>query len=167
MNKARQTHEFGPCYNADSKILILGSFPSVKSREEGFYYGHPMNRFWKLLALLYEEETPGDIAQKKAFLKRNRIALWDVIESCEIAGSSDSSIERVAVNDVGRILRETKIQAVYANGRKAESLYRKYLEPVTGIKAVGLPSTSPANASFSLNRLKEQWERILEDTKSL
>ena len=167
MNKTYQTHEFLPVYDQESRVLILGSFPSVKSRETGFYYGHPKNRFWKLLAFLYDTKEPVSIEGKKEFLKERKIALWDVIESCEIAGSSDSSIERVAINDVGRILRETKIQAVYANGRKAESLYRKYLEPVTGIKAAGLPSTSPANASFSLNRLKEQWKRILEDAKSL
>ncbi len=161
MNKERQVHEFGPCYDPESNILILGSFPSVKSREEGFYYGHPMNRFWRLLALLYGEETPDGIPQKKAFLKRHQIALWDVIESCEIAGSSDSSIGDVVVNDVGKILKEAGIKAVYANGKKAESLYRKYLEPATGIKAVGLPSTSPANAAFSLERLKEAWRRIL------
>lgn len=162
MNKERHTHEFGPCYDADSKILILGSFPSVKSREQGFYYGHPMNRFWKLLAALYGEETPGDILQKKAFLKKHRIALWDVIESCEIAGSSDSSIGDVVVNDVGRVLKEAKIKTVYTNGKKAESLYRKYVEPVTGMKAVGLPSTSPANAGYSMERLVKEWGRILE-----
>ena len=161
MNKERQVHEFGPCYDAESEILILGSFPSVKSREEGFYYGHPMNRFWKLLALLYGEEAPNGIPQKKEFLKRHRIALWDVIASCEIVGSSDSSIGDVVVNDVGRILKEAGIQTVYANGKKAESLYRKYLEPATGIRAVGLPSTSPANAAFSLERLKGEWERIV------
>ena len=149
MNRARQTHEFGPCYDLDSRILILGSFPSVKSREEGFYYGHPMNRFWKLLALLYQEKVPKNIPQKKAFLKRHHIALWDVIESCEIEGSSDSSIGAVVVNDVGMILKEAGIKAVYANGKKAESLYRKYLEPVTGVKAVGC------------HRLARQMQRFL------
>lgn len=161
MNKARQTHEFGPCYDADSKILILGSFPSVKSREEGFYYGHPMNRFWKLLALLYEEETPGDIAQKKAFLKRNRIALWDVIESCDITGSSDSSIKNAAVNPIGDILDASEIQTIYANGKKAQHLYQKYVMPVTGREAIGLPSTSPANAAYSMERLMQEWKQIV------
>ena len=161
MSEMRKTHEFGPCYDGESRILILGSFPSVKSRETGFYYGHPKNRFWKLLASLYGEEEPEDILQKKAFLKKHKIALWDVIESCEITGSSDSSIRNAAVNDIGRILKAAPVQAVYANGKKAEGLYKKHIEPLTGQAAIGLPSTSPANAAFSMERLKEAWERIL------
>ena len=162
MDKAHQTHEFGPCYDGESEILILGSFPSVKSREMGFYYGHPRNRFWQLLAALYEEDMPEDIPQKKAFLKKHKIALWDVIESCEIAGSSDSSIKNAAVNDIGRILKEAPVRAVYANGKKAEGLYQKHIEPQTGRAAIGLPSTSPANAAFSMDRLLAAWKRILD-----
>ena len=162
MDKTRQIHEFGPCYDGKSEILILGSFPSVKSRETGFYYGHPKNRFWKLLAALYEEDVPEDIPQKKVFLKKHKIALWDVIESCEIAGSSDSSIQNAVLNDIGRILKEAPVRAVYANGKKAEGLYQKHIEPQTGRAAIGLPSTSPANAAFSMDRLLAAWKRILD-----
>lgn len=161
MEEARQTHEFGPAYHLDSRIFILGSFPSVKSREIGFYYGHPKNRFWKLLADLYQEDEPDTVADKKAFLKKHQIALWDVIESCDITGSSDSSIRNVKLNDIGRILKETDIKAIYANGKKAEHLYKKYVEPVTGREIISLPSTSPANAAFTMERLKDSWKQIL------
>lgn len=160
MNETHQVHEFGPAYDKDSEVLILGSFPSVKSREMGFYYGHPKNRFWKLLAELYQTEEPEGIVEKKAFLKRHRIALWDVIESCDIRGSSDSSIRNAAVNDIGRILKDSRIQKIYANGKKAEGLYRKYVEPLTGVEIIGLPSTSPANAAFSMERLMQEWKGI-------
>ena len=162
MNETYQIHEFGPFYDADSEILILGSFPSVKSRETGFYYGHPINRFWKLLAFLYQEEEPVSIPEKKAFLKKCHIALWDVIESCDITGSSDSSIRNEKINDIGKILQEAPIRAIYANGRKAENLYKKYAEPVTGRKITGLPSTSPANAAFSMERLQAGWRKLTE-----
>lgn len=160
MNETHQVHEFGPAYDRDSRILILGSFPSVKSREAGFYYGHPRNRFWKLLAELYHAKEPEGITEKKAFLARYHIALWDVIESCDIKGSSDSSIRNVKVNDIGSILDNSKIQKIYANGKKAECLYQKYVEPVIGIKVTGLPSTSPANAAFSMERLMQEWKGI-------
>ena len=160
MNKARQVHEFGPEYGPDSEILILGSFPSVKSREVQFYYGHPKNRFWKVLAAVYQDEEPLFVPEKKAFLRKHHIALWDVIESCDIAGSSDSSICNVKVNDIGKILTEAKIRAVYANGKKAESFYQKYVEPATGRPITGLPSTSPANAAFSMERLLLHWKQI-------
>lgn len=162
MDETRQVHEFGPVYDEESEILILGSFPSVKSREMNFYYGHPQNRFWKLLAALYETKEPGSIPEKKAFLIRRRIAVWDVIESCDITGSSDSSIRNVKVNDIGRILGEAKIRTIYANGKKAGQLYQKYVEPKTKRSIVGLPSTSPANAAFGMERLMESWKRILE-----
>lgn len=161
MKEAHQTHEFEPAYDADSQILILGSFPSVKSREIGFYYGHPKNRFWKLLAALYETDEPVLVPEKKLFLKKYHIALWDVIESCDITGSSDSSIRNVKLNDINRILKAADIQAVYANGKKAETLYRKYMEPLTGRKIISLPSTSPANAAYSMERLMESWKQIL------
>ena len=160
MNETHQVHEFGPAYDRDSRILILGSFPSVKSREAGFYYGHPRNRFWKLLAELYHAKEPKGITEKEAFLARYHIALWDVIASCDIKGSSDSSIRNVKVNDIGRILENSKIQKIYANGKKAESLYQKYVEPVIGIEVTGLPSTSPANAAFSMERLMQEWKGI-------
>jgi hypoxanthine-DNA glycosylase len=160
MNKTHQVHEFGPAYDKDSRILILGSFPSVKSREMGFYYGHPKNRFWKLLANLYQAREPEGIPEKKAFLAEHRIALWDVIASCDITGSSDSSIRNAVVNDIGSILKDSNIQKIYANGKKAEGLYQKYIQPVTGIDITGLPSTSPANAAFSMERLLQAWKGI-------
>lgn len=160
MNETHQVHEFEPVYDEHSRILILGSFPSVKSREAHFYYGHPQNRFWRLLAALYEEDVPRDIPAKKEFLLRHGIALWDVIASCDITGSSDSSIRNAVINDIGRILSAAKIEAVYANGKKAERLYMKYAAAKTGVAITGLPSTSPANAACSMEKLIEAWKPI-------
>ena len=160
MNETHQTHEFGPVYDENSRILILGSFPSVKSREVQFYYGHPKNRFWKLLSMLYGVDVLEDISQKKQFLLEHGIALWDVIASCDITGSSDSSIRNVVPNDISRILNAANIERIYANGKTAEKLYRKYVQPVTGHEIIGLPSTSPANAAFSLERLAEAWQEV-------
>ena len=151
------THPFPPIYDANSRILILGSFPSVRSRADNFYYSHPQNRFWKLLAGLYEEPTPMTVDEKRAFLLRNGIALWDVISSCEIENSSDVSIRNAAVNDLAPIFREADIRAVFTNGKAADKLYRKY----HGNTAVCLPSTSPANAAWSMERLSEAWSVIL------
>ncbi len=159
----RQRHEFGPVWNEESRILILGSFPSVKSREQGFYYGHPQNRFWRLLALLLEEKLPQSIEEKKQFLLQHRIALWDVIESCEIVGSSDSSIRDAVVNDFCDILKNSQIQQIFVNGNKAAQLYEKYASLQTGRGVKCLPSTSPANAAYSLERLAEKWSCILKD----
>ena len=156
------THSFEPIYNEDSEILILGTLPSVKSRENNFYYGHKQNRFWKLLAKLCEEETPQTVEEKTAMLLRHRIAIWDVIQSCDIKGSSDSSIKNVQPTDIGMILEKTNITRIYANGNKAGQLYKRYQFPVTGIEAMVLPSTSPANAAWSLDRLCEAWRVILE-----
>lgn len=160
------THTFEPIYNVDSKILILGTFPSVKSREQNFYYGHPQNRFWRLLAKLMEEEIPQNIPQKKEFLLKNRIAVWDVIYRCQIAGSSDSSIKDVVPNDIPGLLQKTGITDIFANGGKAHSLYEKYAFPNTGIPAVKLPSTSPANAAFSIERLAGEWEIVKKKLES-
>ena len=151
------THTFEPVFNKDSRVLILGSFPSVKSRENNFYYGHPQNRFWKVLARIFEKEVPETIEDKKAFLMEHRIAVWDVIESCTIIGSSDSSIKDVVVNDFARVLENTTVEKIYVNGGKAYELYRKYAEKETGMSAIKLPSTSPANAAWSLDRLYEAW----------
>lgn len=159
---AREQHGIEPVYDARSRILILGSFPSVKSRETQFFYGHPQNRFWRVLAAVTGQEAPGSIPEKKEFLLQNRIALWDVIKSCEIEGSSDSSIRDVEPNDVGRILEAADIRQIYANGGTAYRLYQRYLYPVTGREAVRLPSTSPANAGCSLEALTEQWSVIRE-----
>ena len=154
-------HPIEPVFDQNSRILILGSFPSVKSREVNFFYGHPKNRFWKVIAAVYGEKTPGSIEEKKSFLLRNRIAVWDVIKSCDIEGSADSSIKNVVPNDLKRILNQTEIEHIFLNGKKAEQLYKKYLEKEINRKAECLPSTSPANAAWSLERLLEEWKRIL------
>ncbi len=156
------THTFDPVFNEDSKILILGSFPSVKSRENNFYYGHPQNRFWKVLAQELGEEVPQTIEEKKSLLLEHHIAVWDVIESCTIIGSSDSSIKDVVVNKFSKVLEKSKIETIYVNGGKAYELYHKYAEEETGIKAIKLPSTSPANAAWSLEKLCESWKQIRE-----
>ena len=154
-------HPIPPVFNKDSRVLILGSFPSVKSREYGFFYGHPQNRFWKVAARVFNEEVPHTISEKKDFLIRNYIALWDVIGSCEITGSSDSSIKNITVNDISLILKTADIQAVYLNGGKAYQLYKKYIFPVTGREGICLPSTSPANAAWNIDKLTEAWSEIL------
>ena len=153
-------HTFPPVFNDKSEILILGSFPSVKSREEGFFYGHPQNRFWKVTAAVFQSPVPDGIAAKKAFLLQHRIALWDVIASCEIKGSSDSSIKNVVPNDIGRILCQAAIREIYVNGKTAEKLYHQYIRNTVGRPAVYLPSTSPANAAWSLERLIAAWRLI-------
>ncbi len=156
-------HSFEPVYDKDSEILILGTLPSVKSRENNFYYGHKQNRFWKVLATLLKEPVPDTIEEKKAMLLAHRIALWDVIQSCDIKGSSDSSIKNVQPTDIGMILEKTNMTQIYANGNKAGQLYKRYQFPITGIEATVLPSTSPANAAWSLARLCEAWKPILHD----
>ena len=156
-------HPISPVYDADSEILILGSFPSVKSREEGFFYGHKQNRFWKVVAAVFGEETPETIEEKRAFLLRNHIAVWDVIHSCEIEGSSDSSIRNVTVNDLNEILKVADIRDIYVNGKTAEKYYKKYTEQLVGREAICLPSTSPANAAWSLERLITAWSCIKKD----
>lgn len=165
MEKKHIDHTFEPIYNQSSSILILGTFPSVKSRENEFYYGHPQNRFWKLLAALTEEETPQTILQKKEFLLKNHIAIWDVIQSCSIEGSSDSSISDVIPNDISEILNKSTVQMIFANGAKAYSLYQKYIFPTTQIEAFKLPSTSPANAAFSFERLQKEWNIVKKELK--
>lgn len=158
-------HPIAPVFDKDSKVLILGSFPSVKSREEGFFYGHPQNRFWKVTSRVFGEELPVTIDEKKAFLIRNHIAVWDVIGSCEIDGSSDSSIRDVTVNDLSVILGTADIRAIFLNGKKAEQYYLKYLFPVLKRDAVCLPSTSPANAAWSLDKLTDAWKVIIDTAK--
>lgn len=156
-------HTFAPVYDKNSNILILGTFPSVKSRENQFFYGHPQNRFWKVIAQVTGEVVPVSIEEKKALLLRNRIAIWDVIHSCKIIGSSDSSIQDVVVNDFSEILQKSQIKRIYANGGKAYELYRKYAFEKTGREIIKLPSTSPANAGWSLERLCREWGQILTD----
>ena len=155
------THPIEPTYDKDSKILILGSFPSVKSRDMGYFYGHPQNRFWKVLAYIWGESVPMQIKDRKEFLLKNHIALWDVIASCDIEGSSDSSIKNVRPNDISKILKCADIAEIYANGQKAGALYKKYMEPVVKRSCTILPSTSPANASWSMDRLIEAWSAAI------
>ena len=155
------THSFEPVYDENSRILILGTLPSVKSRENNFYYGHKQNRFWKLLAYLLDEPLPDTIEEKKHMLFKNHIAIWDVIQSCDIKGSSDSSIRNVTPTDIRKILETADIKQVYANGNKAGALYKKYQLPLTQKEAVVLPSTSPANAAWTFERLCEAWTQIL------
>lgn len=157
----RVHHTFEPVYNQNSRILVLGSFPSVKSREQQFYYGHPQNRFWKLMARLTGEPVPETIEEKKAFLLKQHIAVWDVVAVCDIIGSSDKSIRNVIPTDINRILRAADIKTIIANGDTAYQLYKKYCQEHTGREAVRCPSTSPANAVFSLERLAEAWKEVM------
>lgn len=156
------THPFPSLYDENSKVLILGSFPSVKSREQMFFYGHPQNRFWRVLAGVFSCAPPQTIEEKRSFLLSNGIALWDVIASCEITGSSDSSIKNVVANDLRPILEAADIRKIFVNGKTAEKYYKKYTEPAIGRKAICLPSTSPANAAWSLERLTEAWKAVVK-----
>jgi len=153
-------HPIPPFFDKDSKILILGSFPSVKSREQMFFYGHPQNRFWKVIARVFDDEVPVTIPEKKAFLTKHHIAMWDVIGSCDIEGSSDSSISNVVANDLSEILDHSEVKRIFVNGKTAEKYYKRYIEPKTGIKAVCLPSTSPANAAWNLDKLYAAWREV-------
>ena len=165
--RARQVHLYRPVYDENSRILVLGTFPSVKSRENGFFYGHPQNRFWRVLAAVTGEETPLTIGEKREFLLRNRIALWDVIASCDIVGSSDASITNVVPTDIREILSVSPISRIYANGVTAKRLYDRYQRRQCGREIILLPSTSPANASWTLQMLVEKWAELLrpEDLK--
>jgi len=154
-------HPFEPVYDENSTILILGTFPSVKSRETDFYYGHPQNRFWKIISRLTGEKIPTTIEEKKRILLKHHIAIWDVIRSCDITGSSDSSIEHVAANDLAKIIDASKIGRIYANGNKAFQLYRQYCYDNIGVEIVRLPSTSPANAATTLEKLVDIWEEAI------
>ena len=155
-------HPIPAFYRPNSRVLILGSFPSVKTRESGFFYGHPQNRFWKLLSLLYSEETPGTVPEKAAFLARHKIACWDSIRECDIVGSSDASIRNAVPNDFTEILSATGLRRIYTNGKKSHEIYRSCCLANTGIEDICLPSTSPANAAWSLERLADAWRIILE-----
>lgn len=154
-------HPFPPVVDKHCRTLILGSFPSVKSREDGFFYGHPQNRFWRVLASVFGEDVPTDIPEKKAMLLRHGVALWDVIASCDIAGSSDASVKNAVPVDIMRVTAVAPIRRVICNGALAGKLYRKHLQPITGIEAMTAPSTSPANAAWSLDRLTEAWGHCL------
>ncbi|MBQ2953186.1 MAG: DNA-deoxyinosine glycosylase [Clostridia bacterium] len=158
-----QQHPFPPVVDGTCTILILGSFPSVKSRENAFYYGHPQNRFWRVMATVFGETVPADVAAKKALLLRHGVALWDVIASCEINGSADASVKNAVPVDVARVMAIAPIRRVVCNGALAAKLYRRHLLGVTGIEAITAPSTSPANAAWSLQRLTEAWRAAITD----
>jgi len=155
-------HPIAPLYNNESEILILGSFPSVKSREEMFFYGHKQNRFWLVTSAVFGCNTPKTVEEKRNFLLGNRIALWDVIASCRITGSSDSSIKDVVANDLQVILSSANIKKIFVNGKTAEKYFNLYIKEKIGCEAVCLPSTSPANAAWSLDRLITAWKVIRE-----
>ena len=150
-------HPIAPVWDSCSRILILGSFPSVKSREQRFFYGHPQNRFWRVLSHILEDTHPVSVDEKTAFLLRHHIAVWDVVASCDIEGSADSTMKNVTVNDLNIILNHADIRQIYLNGKTAQKYYLKYTKPKIGRDAVVLPSTSPANAAWSLARLIEKW----------
>lgn len=153
-------HPFPPLYNNQSKILILGSFPSVKSREQMFFYGHPQNRFWKVISAVFGSDMPETIEEKRAFLLMHKIALWDVIASCEITGSADSTIKNVVANDISAILNAADIKRIYVNGKTAEKYFNQHMKKQIGREAVCLPSTSPANAVWSIDRLIDAWSAV-------
>ncbi len=162
MEAQRIIHPIPPLFDANSEKLILGSFPSVKSREAMFFYGHPQNRFWKLLPLIFDEEVPVTTGEKSALILRHNLALWDSIQSCVITGSSDSSVKDVVPNDLSIIINNSRVRKIFCNGALSYKMYMKYIYPQTKTEAVKLPSTSPANAAFSMERLYEQWKIIAE-----
>lgn len=153
-------HPIRPLYDENSEILILGSFPSVKSREQLFFYGHPQNRFWRVVAEIFGSEVPESIEEKKELLINNRVALWDVIARCDIVGSADTSIKNVVPNNIKPLLQNSKIKRIFVNGKSAEKYYNIYLRDDVGISAIYLSSTSPANAAWSIDRLIEEWKQI-------
>ena len=161
MEPSAQIHPIPPLFNERSRVLILGSFPSIKSREARFFYGHPQNRFWRVLAAVTNSPLPESIEEKKALILSHHFALWDSIGSCTITGSSDSSIRDVVPNDLSRILDHAPIEKIFCNGAASLACYRRYIEPTTHRVAQALPSTSPANAAWSLDRLIEAWRVIL------
>lgn len=161
MNYETVRHNFGPLYAPDSRVLLLGSMPSPKSREQGFFYGHPQNRFWRVLAAVLGAPAPADIAEKRALCLANHIALWDVLASCEIVGASDAAIRNPVPNDLRGILAESDVRAIFTTGGAAQKYYDKLCKAQTGMPATPLPSTSPANAAWSLPRLTQAYEIIL------
>ena len=168
MDKQEKTvsHSFPPIVDDKSRILILGSFPSVKSRENAFFYMHPQNRFWPLMAKLFKDDDflDSSIEVKKEALKRHHVALYDVIKRCTIKGSKDSTIENVVPTDVETLIKNTNVHTIVLNGKKAEELFKKHNESLTHM-SVSVPSTSPANAQYDMNRLMDNWEKIFRNYK--
>ena len=161
----RIIHPIPALYDSTSTVLILGSFPSVKTRESGFFYGHPQNRFWKVISALFDEPLPANVSERRSLLVRHHIAAWDVIHACDIEGSSDASIRNVVANDLSPILSAAPIRQIFVNGKTAEKMYKKYILPACGIECICLPSTSPANAAWSLEKLIGAWSVIKEQHK--
>ncbi|WP_346704060.1 DNA-deoxyinosine glycosylase [uncultured Agathobaculum sp.] len=161
MNLQTVVHTIPPLYDSHSRVLLLGSIPSPKSREAGFFYAHPQNRFWRVLAAVLGEEVPQTIEEKRAMCLKHHVALWDTIARCDIAGASDTSIRNAVPNDIGKLVRESEITRIFATGGKSAELYRKLIEPQLHIPIMQLPSTSPANAAWSLERLIEAYRVIL------
>lgn len=157
----RVLHPLEPVADAGSRVLLLGTMPSPKSREAGFYYAHPQNRFWRVLAALWGEETPAGTQERLAFARRHHIALWDVLRACSIEGADDGSIRQPEVNDLRQVLDRADIRAIFTTGTKAAALYRRYCLPVTGRPAIPLPSTSPANCRATLDELTQAYRAIL------
>ncbi len=162
MESKRITHAFEPVFDSESRVLILGTMPSPKSRELGFYYSHPRNRFWPVLAEIFGEEIPKTPEEKADFCLRHKIALWDVLKECDIEGASDSSIKNAVPNDMSKIFEKADIKAVFTTGTTAAKLYKKFIEPEIGISAIALPSTSPANAKMSFDALLKEYKIILK-----
>ena len=161
MQREKQIHPIEPLFDEHSRVLILGSFPSVKSREVRFFYGHPQNRFWRVLADIFGEAPPETIEERKSLALRRGVALWDVIAQCEIVGSSDASITNVTANDLSAILNAADIRAVFCNGNTSYIYYNKYCRAATGRDAMALPSTSPANARWTREKLVQTWGAAL------
>jgi len=159
--KTARTHPFPPLYDARARVLILGSFPSVKSREQRFFYAHPQNRFWRVLSAVFDEDVPASVEEKKALVLRNRVALWDTVASCEITGSSDASITNVVANDPRPILAAADIRAIFCNGGTSYRWYNRLLRGALGREALPLPSTSPANARWTAEALAEAWKQAI------
>ena len=157
---AHEVHPFGPLYNENSKVLILGSIPSPASREVGFYYGHPRNRFWQVLAGVFGTCVPESIKEKKTLVLGHGLALWDAIEECDIVGASDSSVKNAVPTDIASLLEKTQIERILCNGSLSKKVYDKYQLPLTGIEAIQMPSTSPANATWGLERLINEWKIV-------
>jgi len=154
------SHQIAPVYDEQSRVLVLGTMPSPLSREVGFYYGNPRNRFWPVLAALWDEQIPENTEARRAFCLRHHVALWDVLARCTITGASDASIQDPVPNDVGRILAAAPIARVFCTGGTATRLYRRLIEPAVGVPCVGLPSTSPANARMRLPGLIEAYAPV-------
>lgn len=162
MSTEHVEHGFGPVYDEHSRVLMLGTMPSPASREQGFYYGHPRNRFWPVLAAIFGEPEPRSPEERRSFALRHNIALWDVLAACDIDGAADGSIKRPRANRIGDVLTASPIAAVFTTGAKAAELYRRLCLPETGREALPLPSTSPANARMSTEQLVESYSAVLK-----